>query len=273
MGIPSDVPIDDLLTAIESTGALVTIQDLPQDLAGACVVERGRAFLFVNKADVPWRQRFTLAHEFGHARLRHGSILDSNDAIYGGATTPTERIANDFAAELLMPKPALRSWLDTHAEGKADLEVLVHLAVAFGVSAQAMRFRLENTGILGGARGDGARIAALDDAIDRKQHTEVRHRLAIEQKHDSISAIEESGKVRVPAAMKRAGLKGYERGTLTIERLAAGLRRSTPELEAELAKKGIRPFRPAEEVDPEDASELDAELDSLLSDDPESQHP
>lgn len=266
-GMAPDAPVDDLLVAIEGTGrADVAILELPQHLAGACVSERGRAFLFVNQADAAPRQRFTLAHEFGHAQLRHGTVLDSGEAIDGRVRTPKERMANEFAAEFLTPEPALRAWLNAHAEGKFELETLVRLAAAFGVSAQSMRYRLQNTGILGQAHGDRALIAALDDAIGKGQHYGVPYRLGVSEKHDSISAIKQAGRPRVPAEMHRSGLKGYEQGILTIERLAAGLRRPVSELEAELRDQGVHPPTPPA-PDSIDDPELDDELDALLGDD------
>jgi Zn-dependent peptidase ImmA (M78 family) len=88
------------------------------------------------------RQRFTLAHELGHwvCQVKEGHEA----AVYCRAAdvAPTTdrllaREANVFAAELLMPEEAVRAeW--PRAASAAEL------ATWFGVSAEAMSWRLYN---------------------------------------------------------------------------------------------------------------------------------
>ncbi|MGE5590999.1 MAG: ImmA/IrrE family metallo-endopeptidase [Bacillota bacterium] len=83
------------------------------------------------------RQRFTLAHEIGHW------MLHRNDQEYfahrPGSRGRYEREANQFAAELLMPFPALQKAAGQMAFGE--------LAAHFEVSREALAIRLEETGL------------------------------------------------------------------------------------------------------------------------------
>ena len=74
----------------------------------------------VNSLHAPVRQRFTIAHELGHAVLhaREGIHLDQafrlrfRDQTSAMAIDPEEIDANSFAAELLMPADELnRVWV------------------------------------------------------------------------------------------------------------------------------------------------------------------
>lgn len=88
---------------------------------------------------LPWqRQRFTLAHELGHWSLHR------KDKAYfahtpGPARGRYEREANQFAAELLMPFPALQK--------AAGQMAFTELAAHFEVSKEAMAIRLQETGL------------------------------------------------------------------------------------------------------------------------------
>jgi Zn-dependent peptidase ImmA (M78 family) len=59
-------------------------------------------------------------------------------------TDPDEREANAFAAELLMPESFLRT--DLENVGALDDSAISHLASRYGVSSQALTFRLANLG-------------------------------------------------------------------------------------------------------------------------------
>jgi hypothetical protein len=91
------------------------------------------------------RRRFTLAHELGHwvcqVQEGHEAPVYCRPAdVAPTADRLLEREANVFAAELLMPEPAVRAeWL--RAESACEL------ATWFGVSEEAMRWRLYNLGL------------------------------------------------------------------------------------------------------------------------------
>lgn len=96
-----------------------------------------------NVSEAPVRQRFTVAHELGHFALGHedaprdaGNFQSSGDF--------RERQANKFAAELLMPKMLVVHYYQSGVASSVE-----QLANIFGVSKDAMGFRLINLGLLG----------------------------------------------------------------------------------------------------------------------------
>jgi Zn-dependent peptidase ImmA (M78 family) len=99
--------------------------------------------IYLAESDGQNRQNFTCAHELGHFFSRQYQddgrygYVDSRDDLSSSGTDSDERWANRFAAELLMPAFAVRKFF---AEGMS----LSKLAREFGVSTQAMEFRLRN---------------------------------------------------------------------------------------------------------------------------------
>jgi Zn-dependent peptidase ImmA (M78 family) len=100
----------------------------------------------VLRADEPEsRQRFTLAHELGHwvCQVKEGHeapIYCRAADVVPTAGRSLEREANVFAAELLMPEPVVREEFRRAASA-------AELADWFGVSAEAMGWRLFNVGL------------------------------------------------------------------------------------------------------------------------------
>lgn len=103
------------------------------------------------------RQRFTAAHEFGHAVLHRESmpeqfLADTHEMVSDpdAALDPKEREANRFAAELLMPDEICRARAE---ELRREHNCCPHavleyrLASELLVSAEAARYRLKSLGI------------------------------------------------------------------------------------------------------------------------------
>lgn len=136
----------------------VPVEAIAEDLLGLGVSEERldgvsglldprRRWIVVNAADVPPRRRFTLAHELGHwvcqALEGHAATLYCRVEEVGvGEGRALEREANVFAAELLMPEAAVRSAFA--ASGRVQA-----VAARFGVSEEAMGWRLYNFGLVG----------------------------------------------------------------------------------------------------------------------------
>lgn len=111
--------------------------------SGRCVItDSGGKVIIINPADSLVRQRFTVAHELGHALLDNVGVHERSERSYNLTNyRETEARMNRFAAALLMPEKSVR---DAHLLGK-DLEEMANI---FGVSQIAMRIRLERLGIL-----------------------------------------------------------------------------------------------------------------------------
>lgn len=116
-----------------------------------------RAIIGVNGAHAQTRQRFTVAHELGHFLLHAGEPVhidrtnvafrvNHRDARSSMGTDDTEREANLFAAELLMPSRFLERDLRNRDLDLLNDAVVQDLATQYGVSSQALSFRLVNLG-------------------------------------------------------------------------------------------------------------------------------
>lgn len=127
----------------ENSGVNVVFVDMgkfAEQVAGFVDFENRR--IYVNKADVPQRQRFTVAHELGHWIL-HREAFMANPDLYPvlprfqsvDASNAFEQEANAFAAELLVPDHLLKQV--RHAPPAA-------LASIFNVSRTMMEIRLKH---------------------------------------------------------------------------------------------------------------------------------
>ena len=167
-----------LLTAVEDAGYAVVVADLPDTVAGACYRGDNGAVLWVNGAQPVTRQRFTLAHELGHAWCRHDGTLepDTVATLSGRTSNPYELQANAFAAEFLVPRAGF-------ALGhEPTLEDVVKTAARYGVSAIVIVYRLRQL-----KHASAERIARLLQEVEDGLHSYVEH----EPLMDGLAEIEE----------------------------------------------------------------------------------
>src|SRR5262249_22027341 len=142
------------------------VQHVPADDTLSCFLlrDRGKTIIGINSNQHPNRQNFTLAHELAHFLLHdteqvHVDRQDQwlqvrlRDDASSQGTSPEEVEANTFAAELLMPAEFLKadvancSTLDLLDEVVMD-DVLKSLAKRYGVSTQALTYRLLNLNLI-----------------------------------------------------------------------------------------------------------------------------
>jgi len=97
-----------------------------------------------NQSEAVVRQRFTIAHELGHYALGHASSPRDTPASFSTKVADdAERLANRFAAELLIPAKELRLLLQT---GK--LKNVAEFADAFWTSQLAITYRMQGLGLI-----------------------------------------------------------------------------------------------------------------------------
>jgi Zn-dependent peptidase ImmA (M78 family) len=139
------VPIFDILADLELGPER---RELPDEISGW--IERkpnGRYWIVINSRHSMNRQRFTAAHELAHFVYHRDLLGDGvgDNRAYRADGTPLlneriqlrhERQANSVAANILMPREAIRR---VQAVGTREIHVL---AERFGVSDEAMRIRL-----------------------------------------------------------------------------------------------------------------------------------
>lgn len=129
----------------EDLCGLVVEADPHLDVSGMLIPPERRICL--NATEPPERRRFTLAHELGHWTCQ---VLEGMPASHycraeevglDPRAKAIEREANVFAAELLMPEVMVRE----RFAGSISV-----CAEAFGVSEEAMHWRLYNFGLVDG---------------------------------------------------------------------------------------------------------------------------
>ena len=100
--------------------------------------EFGSAILLNNK-NVSWRRNYDLAHELFHILTWHIFRTKSEEH-----SSREDNFANSFASKLLMPEESLRQRMAylINKHGEARLEQLDDLAREFGVSLDAMVYRV-----------------------------------------------------------------------------------------------------------------------------------
>ncbi len=126
----------------KALGFTIIPHDFLEDISGVIFIEGKTKSIGVNKNHSPNRQRFTVAHEFGHYLNGHqyhdgeGKMFEDKEFDYLNPQHRQEKEADAFAAELLMPKHFLEK--DLAKYGLA----LPKLTELYQVSEQAMWIRL-----------------------------------------------------------------------------------------------------------------------------------
>lgn len=100
--------------------------------------------IHLNEKDSRNRQRFTCAHEIGHYVKRSAAgndgklwkYVDRRDDLASQGSDLEEIFANQFAANLLMPKDLVQRMKEERSVATLGFE--------FGVSSDAINFRLDN---------------------------------------------------------------------------------------------------------------------------------
>jgi Zn-dependent peptidase ImmA (M78 family) len=179
-------PLPCLLTVVEGPAGLpVLVTTLPDHVAGACFRTGEGAVLWVNgsRSHGRPRQRFTLAHELGHAWCRHDGHLeiDTFETLNGKTTNHYEVQANAFAAEFLVPRDAM----DELIEGEPTLEEVVVISAYYGVSAIMVVYRLKQLRM-----ASDRRIEQLEGEIDDRLHLDVSRALGLKPLADRLGAID-----------------------------------------------------------------------------------
>ena len=114
----------------------------PLDGCEARIVGSGdRAIITVNANSIPSRKRFSIAHELGHWRNHRGQCLvcRADDYSPTHALEP-ERVANTYAADLLMPNYMFQPIARQYA--KLTFKTVNALSDIFETSKTATGFRL-----------------------------------------------------------------------------------------------------------------------------------
>lgn len=145
-------PVADLVAVLEWTGLRIVGADLPPDDVDGALLhlpQYDAAVALINRSKPPLRQRFTLAHEYGHLLL-HRERQAIWDRSVLSADTLEEKQANAFAAAFLMPAELIERIYDEYRlprrRGRLPMFGWLVMRRRLGVSAAALAWRLFNLG-------------------------------------------------------------------------------------------------------------------------------
>jgi Zn-dependent peptidase ImmA (M78 family)/DNA-binding XRE family transcriptional regulator len=142
-----DPPVE-MREVCDVIGVPIYKRKLPDSLSAAVMtIGHGTFAIGVNEGHGDRRRRFSVAHELGHAVLRHEASYYLEYAVEDAWEPPNysyfvEREANAFAAALLMDERWVRE------DFAAGMREVGKLADRYGVSSEAMGFRLANIGLV-----------------------------------------------------------------------------------------------------------------------------
>ncbi|MFQ6132755.1 MAG: ImmA/IrrE family metallo-endopeptidase [Armatimonadota bacterium] len=107
------------------------------------------AAVLVRSNLVASRRNFTMAHEYGHLVWKVARHDYTADVFYRRLQqTEEERFANAFAAHLLAPDQALKAEAEQAENGLADGDTVMRIGAKFGLSFEAITYRLQNVGLV-----------------------------------------------------------------------------------------------------------------------------
>lgn len=147
LGEDSTSPIDIFTLMYTLENVTLVKYPLGKKISGACLKNNTSTIIAINSNMSIGRQRFSLAHELYHFYFDEDMICPIT--IGGGSLT--EKCADQFASYLLMPSAALYEKIQEIKiieNRKLTIEGVIKLEQYFGVSRQAMLFRLQEEGEL-----------------------------------------------------------------------------------------------------------------------------
>lgn len=195
----------DLAGAVEAAfGVDVRVHRLTDGFDGLSWSDGNSSLIVVGTSEVPARQRFTIAHELGHLLAGDDQALhldvNINDAHH--RRRPSEKRANAFAAEALLPAELLR---DRTRDITWSIEAFAQLACDLWVSPSALAWRLFNLQLIDKSRCDSfGALTAWD--VARKAN-------AVESLGEWI---QQTSRPRTPVPLVRTTFQAYADGKATL---------------------------------------------------------
>lgn len=218
-----ELGLADLLESV--FGVDVCLTDLGDRVDGVAASTDQARLILASVSEVPYRQRFTLAHELGHllAGDDQGMHLDQ-DIFARAGSDRSETRANAFAAAFLMPEAQLR---EAVGPGFGQQE-FARLVMTLHVSPNALAFRLSALRLIDELTASELRTMSAKEAA----------RLADEGAllaEATTSSLTE----RAPARLAADLLAAYLDGTSTLRPYAVLMQVDTETLRARLERDAV----------------------------------
>lgn len=231
LGLPSSVPIRDMGSILESQEIRVMAWSLKTPKLGGCFIfsPSNGSFVLVKsnlRASSESMLNFVLAHEYCHYlihRQQRGIACDFNNF-----RKPEEYFAQWFAANFLMPEEALVPRLINYlkqSDGVITAQIVMHLALDFGVSYTAMLNRMVSRGV------------ELIDKNTRKNLAKEKPEQLLTQIGRSIPSFNKPNKF--PSEYIDMTFEAYSQKRISLDKLAELLEISLEEAKQKVKERNI----------------------------------
>lgn len=233
LGLTASSPIRDMWDILEDEGVRVMAWDLKTPKLGGCFIfsrSLGSFVLVKNNVGVSSGNmlNFVLAHEYCHHLIHKQRKAFACDP-GSNYRQPEEYFAQWFAAAFLMPEEGIVPRLIKYSEqveGAITPEVVMNLALDFGVSYTAMLNRLA-------ARG----VEIIDKEMYKQFAKEKVNQLIRQigrQPHDRLEKLK-----KFPEVYTEMAFEAYSQGSISLGKLAEFLELPIEEAKAQLQARNI----------------------------------
>jgi Zn-dependent peptidase ImmA (M78 family) len=185
-------------------GADVAVITLDEGFDGLAASSAGSRLIVLATSQVPWRQRYTLAHELGHLLAGDDQDVHLDKDIFDRAQAkdPSEARANGFAAAFLMPEATLRTAVGTI--GLTE-KTFAELACDLKVSPSALAIRLS-----------GLRLIDAGTCDRLKAITGAKAAASAGRGDEYARLVAQATTIRPPGLLVRDAYAAYESGAATL---------------------------------------------------------
>jgi Zn-dependent peptidase ImmA (M78 family) len=200
----------DLPSLIEEVfGADVAVIELDEGFDGLKASSADAKLIILGTSRVPWRQRYTLAHELCHLLAADDQEIHLDRDVFDKAQgkDPSEVRANNFAAAFLMPEQTLRAVVGARGLSEAAFATL---ACDLEVSPSALAIRLSQLRLVDAGTCDrfkritGAKAAAMASRGE-----------------EFARLVAKANTLRPPGLLVRDSYAAYESGVTTLRPYAS----------------------------------------------------
>ena len=147
LGVDADSPVDIFALVQNIEDLSLIFYPLSKNISGACYKGEDSKLILINSNMSVGRQRFSLAHELFHAYYDE-NMETSLSLSQIGSGDEREKEADQFASYFLLPQYSLEKIIKNKNNKRMDLEDIIRLEQYFGLSHQAMLYRLLDEGFI-----------------------------------------------------------------------------------------------------------------------------
>lgn len=147
LGQADPIRVDSLLKKLD---LLTVFAEMSPNFSGMAARFDESCFLLINCTLPKGRQIFTICHELYHLFVEKDFRFEVISKAKGKDRDDTEKLADVFAAELLMPEKGIQEILlkENFIQRKVELDQIIKLEQYFQVSRQSMVYRLRDLGFI-----------------------------------------------------------------------------------------------------------------------------